>query len=385
MSFIFFGSSIPVDIVNIVQVKRASSCTHATLKRESYLLNSIRSSRHDRIIFVTTGFSEEKASFPTKVYFNQGVEYVLLGYNGRNRFIKYMSIMFSIFIWTVKNLNKGDYACVYNFQLPYSLPLIVRKLFARYNLTIDFEDFYNKRDMRYYVNLPLQIAGLKLADAFIASSPDMASYLSLRSQKNIHINGGYPDYPVLKNKNKNKNKKNTEYTTLLYSGTLSEPRGILDLINVFKLNKNHRYKLVITGSGRISDDVMNLCTTDKRISYLGNLCQSDFNDIILKADICINPQWESVSINFPSKVTTYLSYGKLVLSTRHSALYKSDYVDYIEFYDRSNNEFWEKIFYLVENNSISIQAEERRMKLFSKLISFKTENLINFINTMLVK
>ena len=71
MSFIFFGSSIPVDIVNIVQVKRASSCTHATLKRESYLLNSIRSSRHDRIIFVTTGFSEEKASFPTKVYFNQ--------------------------------------------------------------------------------------------------------------------------------------------------------------------------------------------------------------------------------------------------------------------------------------------------------------------------
>ena len=156
--------------------------------------------------------------------------------NGKNRFIKHVSIMLSIFIWINKNLNRKDHVCVYNFHHPYSLPLIVRKLFVSYNLIIDFEDFYNKTDTRYYFNFLFQVAGLKLADAFIASSPDMASYISLRSQKNIHINGGYPDNPVLENK------KNTKHITLLYSGTLSEPRGVLDLINVFKLNKSHKYK-----------------------------------------------------------------------------------------------------------------------------------------------
>lgn len=378
MSFIFCGSSIPEKFNNLRQYKFNSVVSPAVTERERYLLEAIQSTKHNDIYFVTTGLRRKNQSSTTEKIWLGNVMYILLGYTGSNKYIRTISLIISSFVWFYSNIRRNDVICVYNFPIVYAAPLYTLKLFIKYKLIIDFEDRFNKNDIRYYINLPIEIIGLKIGSSFIAASPCMYLFISRISNKTVYLNSGYLSVDV----SIKKIKKDLKYISLLYSGSLDHERGILELIDIFKSNKDTKYQLIITGSGILMNDIQIQSDDDKRIHYYGNLTKDKYHNIILKSDICINPQWAKISINFPSKVTMYLSYGKHVISTKHSALINSFYKNYIKFYDETAKEFWKKVYLLSKDISHTRKMEFTRKKKLSTIFKAQQNLLVKYFNSV---
>jgi len=205
----------------------------------------------------------------------------------------------------------------------------------------------------------------------------MSRYLkSKNSNAQSHVNGGY----IVKSKINTSEKKISDLVRICYFGSLDGERGVLDLIHSFSANKDSRYRLIITGSGVLEGVIKAYAIKDKRIQFLGLLDDEKFKDVLLNADICVNSQTKDISINFPSKVTMYLSYGKLVLSTEHSALFHKDYSGFIKFYDQSKGDFWDCLYDLNEGSEVTAEAEESRKSKFHSMSALRTKSLVDYLN-----
>jgi len=381
LKLVFFGSSVPKPALSKKMISRRLAGSAAAGQREEYLLSVFKECDFEATYFLSTAFGSNNGPFSTETSTHDKIKYVLLGYIGGNKYLRYISSMVYALLWIMRNVKKGDVVVVYNFPIVYALPLLLKKIFSKYKLTIDFEDFYNKNDFRYYVVYPFESLGIRFAQRFIASSPDMAKHIHMRKKSNdaqVHVNGGYES-----SANKTNLKKvNNDYIQLLYSGSLDLTRGVMDLANAFSSNADERYRLVITGSGPLEHDINKLCEKDKRIVFKGNLNERDYYEVIGASDICINSQWESITINFPSKVTMYLSSGKYVLSTRHTALKQSLYSDLIDFYDQTSGGLWDKIYGMTRDYTFSSEEESLRIDTFSSIASQKRVALSGFINSL---
>ena len=106
---------------------------------------------------------------------------------------------------------------------------------------------------------------------------------------------------------------------VLYSGMLSKVTGVDLLIKVFKQSKLKNYELWITGKGELEDEVRQASQENNNIKFEGFVSNSEFYEILSKADIVINPRnmnFTQNMNNFPSKILEYLASGRVVVSTR---------------------------------------------------------------------
>jgi len=371
------GSSVPNSGLNEKVNSRSLTSSTAAGQREEYLLSVFKKCSFDAIFFLTTAFGKAKGSFSTEETVSDSVRYVSLGYIGGNKYIRYISSVLYALTWIMRNIKSGDVVVVYNFPIVFAVPLILRKFFIKYKLIIDFEDFFNSKDIRYYIVHPFERLGIYFSDGFIASSPFMAKYIKSRKKaSDIHVNGGYDSNPITDIHRKSIK----SHIQLLYSGSLTDTRGVLDLLSAFSANLDQRYRLVLTGSGPLEAEVKKARDLDSRIEFLGNLSETAYFDVINNSDICINSQWESIMINFPSKVTMYLSFGKCVLSTRHDALTQSKYSEMISFYDQTQSGFWENINDMTESCSFSEQDEYKRIEKYRLFTNKQRVELVDFMN-----
>ena len=176
----------------------------------------------------------------------------------------------------------------------------------------------------------------------------MKSYLrALRPRSNIVVNGGYlPAVTVASEKSldfKNPLK-------ILYSGSFDAERGVERLLGYFRDNDDKNFQLSFSGVGLLSGSIKLAAQKDDRLKYLGLLDLANYADAVRSADICINAQYSSISVNFPSKIGTYLAFGKIVLSTEINSLVNSPYSDLLIFYnDQDPADFWKKLYFIKEN------------------------------------
>jgi len=332
------------------------------------------------VVRVSTAFGVERGPFRTEEELHDKTQHVFLGYFGANKYVRHISSLCSALLWVFRNVRQGDVVCVYNFPITYALPLLAKKIFTKYQLLVSFEDFFNKSDIRYYLVHPFEVLAMVYSTGFIASSPGLAEYISkYNSKSHILINGGYEaDVSHIAGKSIRRNAKTV---SLLYSGSLDKPRGILDLLSYFSSNTNSKYRLTVTGDGPLSGEVEAFSRRDARVKYLGSLNNNDYLMELKEADICINPQWEEITTNFPSKITMYLSFGKCVLSTRHDALLLSPYNELIDYYNHSSEEFWLGIENILANKPLGVEPENERKLMFKHVSERVRKEFVEHINS----
>jgi glycosyltransferase involved in cell wall biosynthesis len=76
--------------------------------------------------------------------------------------------------------------------------------------------------------------------------------------------------------------------------------------------------LIVCGYGPLSFIDQALIDGDERIQFFGTVSRSDLNKLREASDILVNPRpliAENI-FNFPSKLLEYMSYGKLIVSTK---------------------------------------------------------------------
>lgn len=156
---------------------------------------------------------------------------------------------------------------------------------------------------------------LKSVDGFVFLTEMMNQKLNKLNKPYVVIEGLYDDNqkPVEKSTNSN------DFFTILYTGSLDNRSGIVELLEAFSLLKKEKVKLVICGSGTNSNVVESASNVDDRIIYLGNLEVSEVRDLQANADLLINPRKgneEFTKYSFPSKTMEYFASGTATLMYR---------------------------------------------------------------------
>lgn len=135
---------------------------------------------------------------------------------------------------------------------------------------------------------------------------------------------------------------------LIYTGSIDKVKGsAFTAIEALKYLPDN-YELKISGPVTVKDknefdELIKQTNKDcgrNVVEYLGILDERQFEELLLSANIALNPQKEGGlgQYLFPSKILTYMSYGLPVVSTRGESIVKSKVVDLITFSDDYSGE-----------------------------------------------
>ena len=160
---------------------------------------------------------------------------------------------------------------------------------------------------------------VKLPDGHIFLSAE--AYNRCPTNKKLIIHGGVPMRPKLDNFSLSDKwpKRGKKAVVFLYSGSFEYWSGLTLLLKAFiGISSDEDVCLLICGYGSLSDVDRKLIESDSRVQFLGTVSKPDLQGLSDKADILVNPRPvipENV-FNFPSKLLEYMSYQKVIVSTK---------------------------------------------------------------------
>lgn len=228
-----------------------------------------------------------------------------------------------------------------------------------------------------------------VADDLHCKGPDATVYLShgyFKSSNHLrkyHFDGGI-DFISPINIGETQNKKKV----FLFAGAINKWTGIEVFATDFsfippEITKDIELHIYGKGSSKILDD---LVKKDDRIKWMGFVTKEQLDNAMISCYAFVNPRPINIiggEFNFPSKLLTYLSFGKPILSTYTKGL-APYYEDVIFFYDGTRKSLSEKIIKMNQmdvNDHIDIQL---------KILKFVEENtwekkvagFLDFVDTL---
>jgi hypothetical protein len=237
--------------------------------------------------------------------------------------------------------KKGETVIAYH-ALWLSFPLVIAKKLKKFNLVLELEEVYQDiwQTSKVFKNWENKV--IKIADKFILSTELLADKIG--GKPYMVVNGTYKTEPnIIKNKTNGK-------ITLVYAGLIDTIKGgaFISIESMKYLNENYHLKIIGFGS---NDDINLLKKSIDKINmekgyacceFCGEKRGKEYTDFVKKCDIALNPQkiTEFAKVEFPSKVLSYLSMGKRVVSSPISCLTHSkinDLITYSE--DDTSNSF----------------------------------------------
>jgi glycosyltransferase involved in cell wall biosynthesis len=148
---------------------------------------------------------------------------------------------------------------------------------------------------------------------------------------------------------------------------------------------DHTSSLIICGYGPLSNSDRTLIESDPRIRFFGTVSKSDLNGLREKADILVNPRLLIADnvFNFPSKLLEYMSYQKIIVSTKTPGI-PNDFSGTMILTNDSVSDFSASLLQAAQ------MTEEQRKPILNQLAIYsathtwfhEAKRLIAFINTL---
>lgn len=157
----------------------------------------------------------------------------------------------------------------------------------------------------------------------------------------IVVDGGFDieDIEDIEVDNNIYNKKyDNEKVVMLYSGSLIDYNGIVNLIEGIKMSKSKNYILEIYGDGPLREYVENESLQDDRIKFMGYISNNEIMKRQCEVDFLINPRPTKdllSRVTFPSKIIEYMLSGTPLITTKLNGLTK-DYSDYVNYFENDD-------------------------------------------------
>lgn len=151
---------------------------------------------------------------------------------------------------------------------------------------------------------------VKKIDYFVVLTEMMIARLGVDEKRVVVIEGVAPDRPpdlALTSKT---------IRSFLYTGTLAQRYGIVDLVDAFERLDDEDIELWICGEGDSRDYISSAARRDKRIKYFGQMERSQVVLLQGRATILVNPrppEGEFTKYSFPSKIIEYMVSGRPVI------------------------------------------------------------------------
>lgn len=247
------------------------------------------------------------------------------------RILRVLMAQLWLFFYLMGNCHKDEKVIVYhNYNL--AIPLLMAKFFKRFELILEIEEIYDKVwKLTSYQRIREKWMLKQANDHSLVVSDVLKDELSLR-----HGIVSYGSYSVYKG---DFAAKKTDKTLLVFTGSIDRERGggFISIEAMRYLPEN--YQLFLSGVIAEKDkkdflkrmDEINAELNREACQYVGILSDEDYENLLLNADIALNPQKDGIygKYVFPSKILTYMSYGLPVVSTKGESIVKSQLADLI--------------------------------------------------------
>ncbi|WP_313552503.1 glycosyltransferase [Aerococcus sp.] len=207
----------------------------------------------------------------------------------------------------------------------------------------------------------------KRIDAFLLFNQQAVEELKITKPYYVTRPGLEPNNLV----NKRYSRTNEKFT-ILYTGTLINYNGIIELLRGFSKIEDNNFQLRIFGAGPLENSVMKYSQKDKRIFYGGLVESGKLKEEYNNADLLINFRKTDhivAKFSFPSKLIEYISMKKPVLSTNLN--FNSEVKKGLFIIDELDSQ-------LIKNKIKAIEAGSDEMK--NKKIKIAYQHLIEDFN-----
>ena len=198
----------------------------------------------------------------------------------------------------------------------------------------------------------------------------------------LHLDGGVSRLQFKPETQSNKNSVSNKI--VLYTGMMSIWGGVNFLLKAFERIQDPDVELWICGHGSNSD-VKAALKRDSRIHFFGLVSESRLQEICEQASVFVNPRPSQVpenTMNFPSKILEYLSYGKPVISTWTAGL-SPEYRDVLEVLNEETEDCLaktiENVLHWSDNQMTQNSEKIKEFLLKSKTWTHQASRLINWL------
>ena len=256
--------------------------------------------------------------------------------NKAERIIRVLEAKIWLFFYLIKHTHIGEPVIVYH-NYNYALPVCLAQKIKKFRIILEVEEIYANvwklsSGQKWKEKLLLKYADNKS----LVVSDALARELMIQSP-NISY-GAYTPFP-----GEIKRKCTGEKICLVLTGLVDRERGNGFLAVDTMRYLPEKYQLKISGPVAEKDrtdflsliNQVNKSLGRKACEYLGVLDNREYEQLLLSADIALNPQKDGDfgTFLFPSKILTYFSYGLPVVSTRGDSIVQSKLADLITFAD----------------------------------------------------
>lgn len=171
-------------------------------------------------------------------------------------------------------------------------------------------------------------------DAFVLLTKHMADALHLKNKPYVVVEGISDCRSCVVEVDVSR----SDLVNVVYTGTLNERYGAVDLVKAFMEIKDSNYRLILCGAGDSEILINDYARQDSRIIFKGQLPYKEIYKIQKQATVLVNPRQNNESFtkySFPSKIMEYLCSGRPVIAYKLDGM-PDDYDKYI-FYVNGNN------------------------------------------------
>lgn len=163
-------------------------------------------------------------------------------------------------------------------------------------------------------------------DKFVLLSKQMEEKIPYAKGKSIVVEGLVSNVD-----NESVNLKINDSKIVLYTGSLQDFTGVLDLVEAFRTTSDNTFKLVICGKGPLEHIIKSHSEEDSRIEYVGNIPREEAVLLQKQATILVNPRKPTNTLtrySFPSKTMEYMASGTPMLGYKLEGI-PEEYYEYM--------------------------------------------------------
>lgn len=207
--------------------------------------------------------------------------------------------------------------------------LIVPDLPQFMNLSSKKTTIYQKLK---YIDIKIFNKNSKYVDSFVILTKAMKEILEI-GDRPFEVIEGMVNLNEFTNSNGRVHKE--DVVNVVYTGTLNEKFGVINLVKAFHDIESPNIRLSICGKGDSEDIIKSYAERDNRIHFMGQLTNEEALKLQANATVLVNPRQadeEYTKYSFPSKNMEYLLSGVPVIAYNLEGIPKeySEYLIYVE-------------------------------------------------------
>lgn len=326
MKIVFLSGLFPANLLKEIEANSKGGIQYAANTLQWNFVLGLNANNDEPVHLITAPLIGSFPFFYKKILIkkkeftlNKKTDNISVGYCNlaviKNYFIK-KSLLKELKCWVKKNPEEEKIIVIYGMHAPWVLAGVkIKEKYPDVKICLivpDLPEFMSNSKsvifkLRTYF-LPNLYPYLSMFDAFVFLTDKMAKHFNVKDKPWITIEGMVNPDEI----NAHLSSKKAEKKIILYSGTLAERYGILDLLAAFGKIIDRDYELWICGSGNTGGAIKAKAIVDNRIKFLGLLPREAVLELQRKATVLVNPRnsdGEYTKYSFPSKIMEYLLSG----------------------------------------------------------------------------